>query len=416
MLVTLLTPSYNFGAESPGAPVWERESDIGQPLFTIKTFRRLTATDGLDRIDVAVEIVNDMLQFLREDSHYTASVEVSLQVTDSHDRQAFRQVRRLEQKADRYEQTNSQRDFINTIFSAELPPGSYIARVYLTDLESQHQESKEAKINIPGPAASAQMIDLSDLMLARSTQLDAATRLPEQLTLSGNLSDQPAGLYCFFDVRRNQPMTSSYLRLTIQDQGGTPTATDSMALVGGETLGSYFMSIRTADLKFNRYDVTLSAVCDGDTVIRRASFRISRYGMPGSVRDIDQAIRQLRYIAGDDEIKQLMMDFPSQREESFLRFWNDHFPTPGEAVNGKMIEYYKRVEYANEHFGNNREGWATDRGQVSVIYGLPNDLERRLSDDQSVAYEIWYYRDLNKRFVFKDEYGFGDFRLTTPLW
>ena len=31
-------------------------------------------------------------------------------------------------------------------------------------------------------------------------------------------------------------------------------------------------------------------------------------------------------------------------------------------------------------------------------------------------YEVWSYYDINQVFAFVDETGFGDYRLSTPLW
>jgi hypothetical protein len=79
-----------------------------------------------------------------------------------------------------------------------------------------------------------------------------------------------------------------------------------------------------------------------------------------------------------------------------------------------MDEYYLRVEYANENFSTNRDGWETDRGRIYVLYGEPTDIERHPFEINSKPYEVWYYDHLNRRFVFVDYTGFGDYELTWP--
>ncbi|CUS97606.1 GWxTD domain-containing protein [Candidatus Kryptonium thompsonii] len=81
-----------------------------------------------------------------------------------------------------------------------------------------------------------------------------------------------------------------------------------------------------------------------------------------------------------------------------------------------MEEYYSRVKYANEHFGHYLEGWKTDMGMVYIIFGPPSSVDRHPFDINAKPYEIWYYYEINRRFIFLDETGFGDYRLITPLW
>jgi hypothetical protein len=81
-----------------------------------------------------------------------------------------------------------------------------------------------------------------------------------------------------------------------------------------------------------------------------------------------------------------------------------------------MEEYYIRVQFANKNFAHYIEGWRTDMGMVYIIFGSPNNVDRHPFDIDSKPYEIWSYYDLNHQFTFVDQTGFGDYRLTTPIW
>ena len=84
-----------------------------------------------------------------------------------------------------------------------------------------------------------------------------------------------------------------------------------------------------------------------------------------------------------------------------------------------MEEYYARVAYANKHFSHLGDGWKTDMGMVFVLYGAPENIERHPFDANDKPYEIWYYYNLGRQFIFVDHSGFGDYRLTYPttdLW
>ncbi|TXK51605.1 GWxTD domain-containing protein [Pontibacter qinzhouensis] len=49
--------------------------------------------------------------------------------------------------------------------------------------------------------------------------------------------------------------------------------------------------------------------------------------------------------------------------------------------------FYTRVEEANRQFTCHKEGWATDRGMVYIIYGRPNNVSRAGNT------EAWIYRE-----------------------
>ena len=82
-----------------------------------------------------------------------------------------------------------------------------------------------------------------------------------------------------------------------------------------------------------------------------------------------------------------------------------------------MEEYYIRVNYVNEYFNMSwREGWETDFGMIYILFGPPDQIERsNYTSTSSSIYQVWYYSRLNKQFVFKDQNGFGDFKLDRPF-
>jgi len=402
-------------AQQMESPVWSRESEIGQPLFVVGGYNRLTDSGEPPRLDVAVEVMNDMLQFVRDDGGFTAGAELSLSISTDGKAQVFKQVKFLTQRVDRYELTNSRHEHLEGYFSAPLPPGNYHLKVVLEDQESRKRSIVEKRVTVDQVSDRASLA-LSDLMLAYSNESDPESRNPIHPAVSGAVDDRNRSFYCYFDLLRNDPMRVSSIYLTVYAASGEARGRDSLTLVGGDRLSAHFLPIDCTQLTFDRYDLEIEAACAGDTVRRRTSFRINYYGLPTSIKDMDQAIRQMRYICSEEEIRRLQTELPSAKEEAFIRFWNESFPTAGETINGKMVEYYHRIGYANDHFSNSREGWATDRGHVMALFGIPTEVERQVSDDRSVTYEIWFYGHLNRRFVFVDEYGFDDFRLATPVW
>jgi len=137
-------------------------------------------------------------------------------------------------------------------------------------------------------------------------------------------------------------------------------------------------------------------------------------GISFQISDINEAIDQMTYILTHEERDSLKHIRRKDRESWFLSLWEKRDPTPNTLENELMDEYYKRVAFTNEHFSGFQSGWRSDQGMIYLLYGKPDNIERTVSQDRRVVYEIWYYYSINQRFIFKDENGFGDFRLNTP--
>jgi GWxTD domain-containing protein len=139
------------------------------------------------------------------------------------------------------------------------------------------------------------------------------------------------------------------------------------------------------------------------------------YSFPETIKDLDLAIDQMIYIASPSEIDYIKSAKTyDEKLKRYLRFWKSKDPTPNTDENEVLDEYYRRVDYANEHFKSYYDGWRTDMGMIYITLGPPDQVERHPFEFDSKPYEIWDYFNLNRRFVFVDQTGFGDYRLINP--
>jgi len=139
-------------------------------------------------------------------------------------------------------------------------------------------------------------------------------------------------------------------------------------------------------------------------------------GLPAIITDIDKAIAQTLYIATPNELEYMQSgETVQEKTKRFLEFWKKKDPSPNNDENEFFDEYYRRIAYANENFSSYIEGWRSDRGMVYTILGAPNNIDRHPFEYDSKPYEIWEYYELNRKFIFLDQTGFGDYRLITPL-
>ncbi len=135
----------------------------------------------------------------------------------------------------------------------------------------------------------------------------------------------------------------------------------------------------------------------------------------------------MKYILRNDERSKLNVRSKEDKEELFYSLWKERDPTPQTERNELMEEYYERVSYVNEHFDGWQPGWETDRGMIYILFGPPDEIQRTNSSTSNSSlwndgtsinslYQIWSYYSISKQFVFRDQNGFGDYRLNTPFF
>ena len=147
--------------------------------------------------------------------------------------------------------------------------------------------------------------------------------------------------------------------------------------------------------------------------------KISLYkpGLSAFVDNAETSFQQMKYILTGDERKNAKGKKGKELEQVFLSYWQKRDPTPKTSTNELMEEYYIRVNYVNEYFNMSwKEGWETDFGMIYILFGPPDEIQRsNVNSNNTAIYQVWYYNRINKQFVFKDQNGFGDFKLDRPF-
>lgn len=83
----------------------------------------------------------------------------------------------------------------------------------------------------------------------------------------------------------------------------------------------------------------------------------------------------LAYVTSEDEFRQyLALETEDAKAEFRRRFWATRDPKPATAVNERLVEHYRRVMHAREHFSRGQQPWDR-RGGIYIRYGEPDDLQ-----------------------------------------
>lgn len=134
---------------------------------------------------------------------------------------------------------------------------------------------------------------------------------------------------------------------------------------------------------------------------------------PFTLSNMNLAIELLEIIYDRSELLELYKTGNQQKYNSLVDFWNRKNPDRNYQYNELMNEFYKRADHVMINFGNlaNQIGAKTDRGKIYIQYGEPDEIKREYNAANAVI-EIWYYKDLQKEFVFTDRTGLGNYILS----
>jgi GWxTD domain-containing protein len=137
------------------------------------------------------------------------------------------------------------------------------------------------------------------------------------------------------------------------------------------------------------------------------------------------------WIITDEELAAFKLLRNDEEKDNFIdAFWSRRNPTPDSFDNPFKDEHYRRIVYANEHFGSAIPGWKSDRGRIYIVYGAPDKTESypagKVPDinppggaTSSLPLEVWHYRYLDGVgqdvvIEFVDVCKCGDYQMKVP--
>ncbi len=392
------------------------DREIGIPYFHLDAVTLLSDDPSTTKLMVYIEIVYDNLQFLRSPRGFEAKYEVDLSLLAGREKDAPRVLNRLERRnviSHDYQETNARNRYDVAVIDLEVQSGTYTLVATLKDLESKLKSEARKTVNVPSYQVNGLL--LGDLLLAKKVKVadDGFYEIVPNVNRTIQNSNLPG--YVYYEV---YPDDSDSLDVyaRILNQNGAIVREKSFILEASSPITRDYIQFDPKNLSYGQYVIELQVKSDLGQVLKGTSFRIQMAGMPSSINDLGEAIRQLRYIGTTKQIKEIVNANPLKQGDLFRDFWKQRDPTPETQVNELMEEYYLRIVQANEMFGTFREGWETDRGEVYVRFGPPSEIERHPFDINSRPYEIWYYYELKLEYIFVDEMGYGEYRRVNSLW
>lgn len=381
------------------------------PNFYLDVLNYKSNEQGKTKVEVFVQVPYSSIQFTKADDKFTANYSVNLTFYDK-ERDEIIQNNLFEEKvtAANFNQTTSPRNFNLSLRTFQLEPDDYVLKCIVEDSDSKRSVTSEHEIEV---LAIDDDVELSDILLVSEIiETASGNRLVPNVSQSVESMDQIIKFYYEAYVNEDK-QTKIIYSIKDKNENQSYAHTIDKKLTAGKN--EIYGSLKYPSFTFGEYELIVRIEDSTGTLLSGIgkSFHAKIMGLPRSITDLEKAIDQLTYIAESSELSTIEdNDSFEDKLNAFLNFWEEKDPTPNTKINEAMLEYYRRVEYANKNFeAYKNEGWRTDMGMVYVSLGPPDYVDRHPFAIDSKPYEVWDYYSINRRFVFVDYTGFGDYRL-----
>jgi len=197
------------------------------------------------------------------------------------------------------------------------------------------------------------------------------------------------------------------LPFTVFDEQQNPIYRDSLTFRGGRPVESQVIRLAPDSVSLGELKLVVGSAPEERSISALVSFT-----QAWVVTNFDEMLDLLRYFGHDDRIAAMRRAPDQERARIWRQFYTETDPNPGTPENEALNQYFSRVNAANQRFTDEGvPGWRTDRGEVLITIGPPDES---VESSPGTASRIirWTYLTHRLELYFQDETGFGRLRLT----
>jgi len=378
-------------------------------------YRIYSFADSTDRQQNHVEfhfaLINDMLTFIKQSENwYRAKYDLSVVLYNKmKEAVAFQNIQDTV-AVTTFAATNSRQRPMLKRMVFTLPPDDYEYKIELLDAETEKNLGRPMPLKLIN--YSQPSLQISDLVITSRQNCSAKLRdfIPN---LRESFSDPQADVGAYFELYGSTPRDSITVHYTLLSVSGQRIDDHRYRIPGGSLLPQC-LSFKDKISRPGEYTLEVVATAGRVQVRSERKLFIHWGNVPKGSSNVDVAVEQLAMIVQGSSIQKMRNAAAEERQKLMDEFWRQRDPTPGTEENELRDEFFSRIDFADQNFrvpAVGLEGWKSDRGRVLLRNGHPDNIERQAIEPGMPAVEFWTYTRLNKRFIFADRQGLGDFRL-----
>jgi GWxTD domain-containing protein len=373
----------------------------GAPVPFVGSVAFLAGSGDSTIVLVALSLENSDLAFQREGNQFVARYRVQLSTSGGGG--PIERSRDQTVRVATFQETQRTDESVLYQDALTVPAAHYGLTVALTDLGSHRTSSAKAELDVPafGPGTiSAPVLAYQ----ARGRALRA-----DQLGLIIN----PRGTIAYGRdtalayLEGYQLPGSTDVPVELVDSRDSVILQDTLRFQGHREVESLVLRFRPENAPLGELQIIASL-----GPARLTTSAIVSFSPNWVVTNFDDMLSLLRYFPSDPVLDSLRKAVPEDRGRLWARFWKESDPNPATPENEALTLYFSRLALANARFRDEGiAGWRTDRGEVLIRLGEPDEV-LDLSPQSQGRVIRWGYTPYQLVLFFVDETGIGRYRLS----
>jgi GWxTD domain-containing protein len=346
---------------------------------------------------------NRVFSFQREDNRFVARYHIDIQFQPASGT-AIKVSRDEVIQVSSFRETmrNEESVLFQQIF--HLVPGDYKMSIAVRDRGSSEQSRIESSVDVPvyqDNSFSAPIVAYE--VTGRAHQSD-----PLNLVLNprGTVAYGSDTLLAYIEGYRLPAATA--LPFEIHDANDSVVFQDSLRFEGGQDVEGQVIRLTPDSAPLGELRLIVGSGPAGKTASAIVSLSTAWV-----VTNYEEMIALLRYYGYESKLDSLRKAPASERPQLWRAFYTSTDPNSSTPENEALDLYFQRLSIANARYRDEGvPGWRTDRGEVLILLGEPDEVydSSPLSQGRIIR---WVYVQDRLQLNFVDETGFGRFRLTT---
>ncbi len=300
--------------------------------------------------------------------------------------------------------TEAQRDEESIFFQQilYLLPGDYHINVIVQDRQAATQSETSGDYTAPPfPPGSTSAPIFAYEVKTRTRREDPLTMVANPRGLIAHGADTLLAYVEGYGLE-----TDSRVPFDLRDSQDSVMLSDSLHFQGGRDVEGRVLRLAPSGAPLGELRFSIGAGAERRTTALFAS--VSRHFV---VANWDQLVSLLRFFTDKPWLDSLRRAGPDQRRRLWIDFWKATDPDTLTPQNEALDEYFTRLGVADQRYkGEGVPGWQTDRGEVYIHLGDPDEVtEGPVTDSRVIR---WTYVVWKLTLFFQDRSGIGRFELT----
>ncbi len=389
-------------------PLWGQKFEFESPLLYEYYYSQPDSGNGI--FQFVYRINYDELSFLKDGERYTTRIRITLELQDSSTNNISRANEDKVVSVSEFDETISKNKSVQGLLNVNLEKKKYFLSITLTDILT-NKDFTISKFSI-------------DLSSSQQRNFIVSSGENGKYYLANRRKTIPFSpkVYSFIYEPVSPLGSGDSLSLKFQSHTDSLSFYSSSIIVNSflleeDSLGIYLNpQKKSSNRSFLFKDISLK-LPEGKFTIKenknqQSFLEVKWWDKPHSLLNYEISLKALGIIEPKSVIDSLKNDSGKFGYKNFFKYWQKYDPTPNSTYNDLMAEFYSRTDYAQKTFSNfaTPDGILTDRGKIYIQFGPPTSTERT-SSLNGRNLEIWFYKERNKKYYFRDSAGNGNYEL-----